>query len=280
MTQPQRLAAEKCDEDAWRRLSPSVDEAIQQPLSMSTDYDPRDPLKDATRCGACGAATLSLPHLRQRWVCGVCGTPKIYVRLDDFELSGREIPLLRAAKAAKAGRMAWTAGGIGGGLGATAIAFITLLGKSLFGLGWLWTGVGLALFLPFALLAVVAIAQSRAKGRELEESIEQAWLSAARDVAERYPDGITGKELAEVLPIDQKNGEELLARLTVDDAFHTRITEDGALSVLPAQLRIEVPAKAQAEEDDLVAKFDALAEREAEAEAHEQAANADDKARL
>ena len=96
-------------------------------------------------------------------------------------------------------------------------------------------------------------------GEKLKDAMDRAWVSAARDVASKYPEGITGEQLASALPISEADAEEMIARLAVDGDFRTRITDDGALSLTPTNVRFETEA-----DRDLAAEIDALAAEHSE----------------
>ncbi len=184
----------------------------------------------ATRCPRCDAALGQLdpcphcraqagvsPHPELRWVCDVCGGPRVPHLDRSIRYGGREAALLRKADAARKARAWWRAAAIVAGLLLPA----TLL---MFGLLILFVGayavlVTLALFCaaPLATLLAIALVRAGARGREIPPALDAAWLAVATDIAQQAP-GLTAAGLAEKLGIDEPQAEELVALLDVNAA--------------------------------------------------------------
>ena len=99
--------------------------------------------------------------------------------------SGREIPFLQKADAARKGRGVWRGTAIGSGIGLTLalVPFVLLLiviGPNLLVLfpGLLFNGL-------FAAMLWVSLGRARQRGREIAPAIDAAWLAAAGDLARR-----------------------------------------------------------------------------------------------
>jgi ribosomal protein S27AE len=232
-------------------------------------YDPDDPLKGATKCPHCQGLALVTPHDELRYVCGVCGGPR--VRVDaDLELSGNEIDPLREGEQVRKSRFLWRTAGVfgtaAGGFGVLSAILAGLL------LGWGWGLAGLAMSLPFILLAIAGFATGSSKTGTLQTHVDAAWRSAAHDVAMRTPGGVTTQKLAEIMHLSEAGAEQMMADLTVDSMMRSQVTDQGRLRVEPmASVRIDpgaTPAgKTIAAEDDLEARFEALEEALASEEA-------------
>ena len=78
---------------------------------MTSAYDPANPLSDASACPHCGAFARILKNDELRFVCGVCGAPRIPAP----DLSGRELEPLKAAQEARRARFLWRFAGMFGG---------------------------------------------------------------------------------------------------------------------------------------------------------------------
>ncbi len=255
-------------------------------------YDPNNPLKGASECPHCGSHAVTSSHDEHRFVCGVCGGPRVRIDAKGVELSGGEARPLAQAQAGRKSRFWWrlfgTLGGLVGAFGVLTTALMVLL----FEPGVIGAGLGFAAALPFLLLAFTAIAKSRARTQDIQRAIDQAWKSAARDVVLASPDGITARQLSQQLPVPEQAAETILAELSVDDMLQSRVTDDGKLQFSASTAaRIEVDTQAakgraqltQAErhalgtaktqygdaEDELEERFEALEEAMA---AEEQAA--------
>ena len=124
---------------------------------MAEPYDPNNPLKGATTCRHCGGVAAIVKHGEYRYVCNLCGAPRIQVTNDRVKLSGDEHPDLVRAEETIVSRRFWRGGGLLGamagsfGLLCTAVMQLVFSPESL-----LWSAAGVAMSLPFVLLAFVA----------------------------------------------------------------------------------------------------------------------------
>lgn len=225
---------------------------------------------DAVECDNCGApqkgapicphhrgAAGTSPHPELRYVCNVCGAPRIHLTKTGVELSGDEVPMLTRAREARARRSAWRVAGV---LGAAVGAFtMTTLGILwlLFGVGLASGVLGLGISLPFLLVAAMAVGKSRAKSSEIARAIDQAWQTAARDVA-RGQGSITAKQLGEILPIGEQAAENALAMLTVDDVLESEVTRDGKLAFKPVRIEALDVGDDLSADRELEAEFERL----------------------
>jgi len=204
-------------------------------------YDPSSPLKGASECPHCEAFSVVVAHTEHRFVCGVCGAPRVKLATSGYQLSGRERAPLERAQAARRQRFFWrVAGAFGGLVGAAGLAITSLLAL-IFSAGWS-TGLGVAAALPFLLLAGVAFAKSRARGGEIRAALDQAWAAAARDVVLAAPHGVTAQHIREALGLSEEVTSQVLAQLEVDNVVRSRVSEQGALvysAVGGPQLRID-----------------------------------------
>ena len=236
------------------------------------EYDPDDPLKDASKCPHCGGLGIVVPHDELRYVCGLCGGPRIRVD-DDLELSGDEIDPLHAAEKSRKSRFLWRVAGLfGAGAGGFGVLVAALAGLIF---SWGWGVAGVVMSLPFILLAIASFAKASGKTEELQGHVHQAWKLAARDVVERARGSVDAKRLGEIMHLSDAGAEQMMADLAVDNMFRSSIDNDGRLRVEPiASVRVDPGAepagKTLVAEDDLEARFEAL---EDALEAEEKAAH-------
>src|SRR4030095_4227282 len=113
-------------------------------------------------------------------------------------------------------------------------------------LGWGGALFGFVSTLPAIVIAIVALARVGGKSSELTRALQEARQSAARDVVLRAEHGVTPEQLAKVLPLSEAGAEALLTELSVEDAFESRVTDEGKLVVIPSgglSLRIDAAAQ-------------------------------------
>jgi len=232
---------------------------------MAEPYDPNNPLKGATTCRHCGGVAAIVKHGEYRYVCNLCGAPRIQVTNDRVKLSGDEHPDLVRAEETIVSRRFWRGGGLLGamagsfGLLCTAVMQLVFSPESL-----LWSAAGVAMSLPFVLLAFVALGKSKSKTTTIDRHLDQAWKNAARDVVVQMG-GITAQQLTQALPMTQADAEQVAAELSIDARVHSRITDEGRLRLEPAAHSrfaqgAQQPSTSAAGPDPLEQRFEALEE--------------------
>jgi hypothetical protein len=247
-----------------------------------SDYDPNDPLKGASTCPQCGGHAKAVPHDEYRFVCDLCGAPRIEASVPGIELSGDERDNLAKAQKQIVARRFWRLGGLMGALAGATGLFFTLLLQLLFSpASILWGVMGVAMSLPFVLLALAAIGKSKSLTGSIDREIDEAWRTAARDVVIQRG-SVTAEQLAEILPMNQADAEQVAAELSVDGMLRSRITDDGELRLSPStSVRIDAGAHPTAQtihsEDPLEQRFEALEEALAAEEAAQAEAQATNK---
>ncbi len=235
-------------------------------------------MKGASECPHCGAFGVVLNDDELRYVCGVCGGPRISIDAADVELSGHESEPLAKAQAGRKHRFLWRMGGVFGGLVGAFGLVTTAVMALLFEPGLIGAGLGIAAALPFLLLAFTAVGKSRARSEDIKRSLDQAWKSAARDIVLATPDGLTAKQLSEKLPVAENAAETILAELSVDDMLQSRITDEGRLrftATPAARMRVE-EAAAQSSKSADVARLGAAKTQLADPQAALQADGEDE----
>jgi hypothetical protein len=184
------------------------------------------PLDPCPHCRAEGGAS---PDADLRYVCDVCGGPRV-PRLDrSITYSGREVPLLRKADAARKRRTLWRAAAVVSGtlLPFTLLIFVALL--AIFGVSFALVLTALILTAPVAAFFAMALLRAGARGREIAPAIDAAWLSVAGDVARQSKGSLTAQGLAQRLGVEEPQAEELMALLDVNE-------------IVSPGMRFEVPA--------------------------------------
>jgi hypothetical protein len=200
----------------------------------------------APRCPRCSAAAGPLdpcPHCRAeggaspdaglRYVCDVCGGPRV-PRLDrSITYSGREVPLLRKADAARKSRAAWRAAAVASGMLLPFVLLIFVALLAIFGvkLGLVLTALVLAA--PVGAFFATALSRAAVRGREIAPAIDAAWLAVAGDIARQSKGPLTAQGLAQRLGVEEPQAEELMALLDVNEVLS------------PGGMRFEIPSPPQ-----------------------------------
>lgn len=213
-------------------------------------------------CPHCRAEAGTAPHRELRWVCEVCGGPRV-PRLDRaVALSGRERPLLRKADAARKARAGWRAGAIASGLLLPVVLLFFSAVTLIFGASFGLVLAALTFSLPLGGLLAYAVSRASARGREIGPALDGAWMSAATDVAAQSR-GLTAASLAQKLGLEEAQAEELMALLDVNDALAPRARIAIGHADAPAAGLGAQPTEVAAAEDEAALLERAIAEEEA-----------------
>lgn len=177
---------------------------------------------DANRCPHCNAIARVEPlgsGATVRWVCGVCGGPRM-----PSGLGGEAaITPLREAKASQTRAVRSRAAFW---VFMTIATFFTLVAVAAWPAAVLGKLIWLAIAMTPMAFAVRARARaSRATG-DANEALDRAWLAAAEDVASRANKGVTVAELASRLKIDPVRAEQLLTQLAVHERTRIDVDDD------------------------------------------------------
>ena len=220
--------------------------------NCSAAQGPLDP------CPCCRAQAGASPHAELRYVCDVCGGPRV-PRLDrSIAYSGREAALLRKADAARKARAGWRAAAIAGGLLLPFVLLIFAALLTVFGAGAGLVLAGLVVSAPIGAFTAMAASRAGARAREIPPALDGAWLSAATDVARQVRGGLTVPALVERLGIEEPQAEELMALLDVDQT----VAPVPRLRVPPVQTLIASPEEEAALVEQAAAEAEARRPRE------------------
>jgi hypothetical protein len=170
-------------------------------------------------------------------VCAICGGPRIPGGAGGDEAANalREAKtLLGGATRAKARAVAWTILAVLATLVVAAASAKAAIAASV---------VLLALAVVPALLALRARSQGKKRQENAEAALDRAWLAAAEEIAKRSKEGVTAKELAKSLSIEEARADELLTKLAVHDKTRIDVGEDAEVRYsapdVPARVSVE-----------------------------------------
>jgi hypothetical protein len=167
-------------------------------------------------CPSCRAQAGSSPDKEFRYVCDVCGAPRVPRFDKSIAYSGREAPLLRRADAARKARAGWRGAAIATGIVLPITAFFFLALLALVGMKVWAILTALLVLAPLAIFLAFAIGRASARGREIGPAIDSAWLAVATDIAQHQGAALTATSLARALGVEEPQAEELLALVDVE----------------------------------------------------------------
>lgn len=225
----------------------------------------------AGRCGRCGTS-LSLsacPHCGAtagisknaefRFVCDVCGGPRIPSPLG--KRSGKEGAGLSKANQARKGRATGRAAVVGAGVGFSFLSLLFVLFWLLFGLG-LFSGLAYgALSIPFLALFAWGSTKAKREGQAIGPALDEAWLAAAAELLAKSKGQMSATDVAAALSIEEEKAEELLALIDVDRSVGRRFASSDAMAAFDAKLQQSSQKSAEAAGR---AEHEAQAEQEAQ----------------
>ncbi|HWL86470.1 MAG TPA: hypothetical protein VNO21_11745 [Polyangiaceae bacterium] len=164
-------------------------------------------------CPHCGTKARLEEHSEFRWICGVCGGPRVPVE-DEAAHSDREREELVRANGAKKMAFAYRAAGIA----------LSLMGALLAALGGalaiVSAGVALALMAVAAVALVTGIVYVRRANRKHDEAKRatfEAWESVAEALLVARGREVTAQQIAKEMHTSTADVERMMSFLSVDD---------------------------------------------------------------
>lgn len=194
-----------------------------------------------SKCPHCGSIGIIEPSDALLFRCGICGKARVPVdRPGQPELAREqsEVPALVRASAAYNASLAWGAGSaVAAGFSLLSLLALALtLSATSPGL---FAGLfGLVIALMPALLAVHGVRQVRRLRPQIEPALEEAWVTAAREVVEAVG-SVDERQLAKMLRVTPERAEHLLVNLSAfpRDAGVRLVASSDGVRVAP-QVRI------------------------------------------
>jgi hypothetical protein len=154
-----------------------------------------------TRCPSCGAFAKSNPDGDLRWVCGVCGAPRVDLPKPPEETLVAIREAVQAQRTAAFQRLVQWGFGVPAGL--TLLLAIMLAPASLV-LGGVLVGIGVLL----AIFSARGARRASTERKRLRGAVERAWEAAILDLAGQDK---TVREIATLLRIAEGDVEAALA---------------------------------------------------------------------
>jgi hypothetical protein len=198
---------------------------------------------EGNRCPHCGATARAEPKVEgtiTRWVCAMCGGPRIPGGFggDEAKNALREAKtLFSGATRAKARSIAWWI------LAVLATLVVALVSAK----------EALLATIALSLMAIVpAVLGLRARGQASKRiengngALDRAWLAAAEEIAAKHKAGITAKELGKALSIDEARADQLLTQLAVHDRTRIDVRDDAEVVY---SVRPDVMARVSVDEE-------------------------------
>ncbi len=205
---------------------------------------------EENRCPACGAFARVDRDPVLRFVCAVCGAPRIGGKAKQSEDTNRAIA---AAGKAKRSAFAWRAGSWALGIPA---AFALILAAVLAPQSFLASGILIAGGVFLAIFSARASRTARTERKKLMSAWNEAWENATLALLAKQGDKqLTAEDVGKELDLPTADAEALLTTLSAQSSVRVRIDEDEAKLTYESENKTEAEAEAEAE-----------AETEAEAE--------------
>jgi hypothetical protein len=195
---------------------------------------------EENRCPICGAFARVDRDEEFRFVCGVCGSPRIAMKAIPKE----SIVALREAAQAKRSAFAWRVAAWGLGLpAALTLALAAILAPASLVASGVLIGCGV-------LMAIFAARFSRTAAttrKKLKSAVNDAWEGAALAVLDQRGKETTAADLAKALEISEADAETMLASLSARSRVNVRVEDKSAELVYESEANPEVEARADAE---------------------------------
>jgi hypothetical protein len=204
-------------------------------------------LDEHKRCPHCHAVAEVEPSEDARFVCAVCGGVRIPIDGPAVPRSSEQLELLKKATVARSARAIWSV--VASIVGAFGVFSVLVL--------WLAIAVAhppvaasivaaLAVLVPFG-FSVLAWRRSRWHAAEFQPTFEQAWITAARDIARSRGGELDAAELAKLTRLAEKDADRLLARMSAESLLASSVTAQGNLKYTlvespPADAEKRLPA--------------------------------------
>lgn len=204
---------------------------------------------EENRCPHCGALSRALPDDDLRWVCGVCGGPRVLAKV---KIGPDGLAALKDAAKEKRKSDGWRAASWLVGFGA-AIALVAAL---VFGSASMLTGgacVGAGILL--AIVAATFSRSSRGSKARARGHVDRAWEHAIGRLLETRKDA-TARDIADELGVPEAEVEVALTTLSSQGRTRVDIADDAQLVY-----RAETPAMPTAAEEEQAFEEEAEAQR-------------------
>jgi hypothetical protein len=196
---------------------------------------------ESTRCPACGAFAQTEPHPEHRWVCSVCGAPRVVMPDKEAVPEESAVALREAANAQRGAALQRLVSFATGIPAAFALLLAIAIGAAA---SFIAAGVIIAAGIGLAFLASRASRKAATERKRLRSAVERAYEAAIESLAGK---NLTNAQIAAGLRIAEADVE--------------------AARAVQGQIRVAVPAriaeaeKAEAEEAETTDEASADARR-------------------
>lgn len=202
---------------------------------------------EGNRCPHCNATArieAKVEGTITRWVCAMCGGPRIPGGFggDESKNALREAKtLFGAATRAKARSIAWTI--------LAVLATLVVVAASAKEAIAATVALSIMAIVP-AFLAVRARGQGNKRMENGDAALDRAWLAAAEELAATQKNGVTAKELGKALQIDEARADKLLTQLAVHDKTRIDVGEDAEVRYsAAADVRARIAQESENDEE-------------------------------
>jgi len=201
---------------------------------------------ERTRCPACGAFADVVPDPEHRWVCGVCGAPRVQMPEGHALPEEAAVALREAANAQRMAALQRLTTWACGLPAALTLLLAIVLAPASFIAGGVLVGAGIVL----ALLSSRASRRAATERKRLRSARERAYEAAVAELAKKK----TAPEIAAALRISEDEVETMLT--TISAQAQVRVTLDPLAAEAPSLAASEAEAQ-QAEAEAQQAEAEA-----------------------
>ena len=176
-------------------------------------------------CPHCGGQTRLEESARFRWVCAVCGGPRIPVKDERAHSQGEKESLRRAHLAAKRA-FGWRIAGTGLGLTGAIVAAIGLIFTGAHAVvGLIILGIALA----FIVFAMRFAANARRELTNAKLAAFAAWGMVGEALLRLNGGQLTAKEIAAMMQTTEGDAERMMTILSADSRVRVDLGDDAEL---------------------------------------------------
>jgi len=182
---------------------------------------------ESTRCPACGAFAQTVPHPEHRWVCAVCGAPRVVMPDKEAVPEEAAVALREAANAQRGAALQRLVSFATGIPAAFALLLAIAIGATA---SFIAAGVIIGMGVVLAFLASRASRKAATERKRLRSAVERAYEAAIAELAGK---NLTNAQIAAGLRIAEADVE--------------------AARAVQGQIRVAVPARiaeSQKEEEE------------------------------
>lgn len=200
------------------------------------------------QCPFCRAIAEPVAHPRMRFVCPVCGAPRVPARDKDFAPTKQLAAHLARARSAASSQTTWkVAAPAAAGFGVLALLLLVGVASIASPPTVALIVAALVTSMPF-IFAALAWRNAGVREKEVSAELDAAWLEAAKSLA-KLRGTVTASLLRDAFGVDDTEAQSLASRLGAANEIATEVTDSGDLALsmrIPEKVRVKTPTEPEA----------------------------------